>query len=190
MLTASKSASTRIAFAWFAMLGLIVSSVGVNRLYAQAASASMQGTVTDASGAAVPDASVQVKNIGTGAAQTTNTDSAGRFTVSDLAVGGYELQATKAGFSTVVHRGITLAVGSQTVVDFSLPVGQQQQTVTVEGEASQVDTTNATVGTYINGQQMRELPLNGRNFEQLIQLAPGVNQIAGNAFLSSGFQGR
>jgi carboxypeptidase family protein/TonB-dependent receptor-like protein len=190
MLIRSKTERLLIGLASIAILALIVSNLGVSRLHAQGASASIQGTVTDMSGAAVPDASVQVRNTGTDAAQTTTTDSAGRFTVSDLPVGSYELQATKAGFSTVVHRSITLAVGSQTVVDFSLPVGQQQQTVTVEGEASQVDTTNATVGTYINGQQMRELPLNGRNFEQLIQLAPGVNQIAGNAFLSSGFQGR
>ena len=189
-MTTTNTIGSRFVLACMAVLVLIGFGAGVNRLHAQAASGAIQGTVTDATGGAVPDASVQVRNTGTGAAQTTTTDSAGRFTVSDLAVGSYEVQATKAGFSTVVHRGITLAVGSQSVVDFSLPVGQQQQTVTVEGEASQVDTTNATVGTYINGQQMRELPLNGRNFEQLIQLAPGVNQIAGNAFLSSGFQGR
>src|SRR5690242_13776205 len=161
MLITTKAAGTRIVPVWAAMLVLMGYGVWVDRLHAQAASGTIQGTVTDATGGAVPDASVQVRNTGTGAAQTTTTDSAGRFTVSDLAVGSYEVQATKAGFSTVVHRGITLAVGSQSVVDFSLPVGQQQQTVTVEGEASRVDTTNASVGTYINGQQMRELPLNG-----------------------------
>jgi hypothetical protein len=87
----------------------------------------------------------------------------------------------------VVHKGITLAVGSQTVVDFALPVGQQQQTVTVEGEATAVETTNAAIGTYTSEQQMRELPLNGRNFEQLIQLAPGVATVQ---FSNNAMQGR
>src|SRR4029077_2353644 len=132
----------------------------------------------------------ELKNTGTGATQTVSTDAAGRFNVPDLAVGSYDVQATKTGFSTVVHRGVTLTVGAQAVVDFSLPVGQQTQTVTVESEVTQVETTNATVGTLTDQKQMRDLPLNGRNFEQLIQIAPGVNQIAGNAFLSTGFQGR
>ena len=79
------------------------------------------------------------------------------------------MQASKTGFSTVVHRGITLDVGMQTVVDFALPVGQQQQTVTVEGQVSQVETTSSTVASLVDDQQMRELPLNGRNSEQLIQ---------------------
>src|SRR5712691_3049127 len=179
-------------FIWIAvvMFMIAVSGVGIARLHAQGASASLQGTVTDASGAAVPGASVQAKNTGTGATQTATSDNAGRFNIPDLGVGSYEVQASKTGFSTVVHTGITLTVGTQSVVDFSLPVGQQQQTVTVQGEVSQVETTNATVGTLTDQKQMRDLPLNGRNFEQLIQLAPGVNQIAGNAFLSTGFQGR
>ena len=106
----------------------------------------------------------------------------------DLPVGSYEVQATMAGFQTLVRKGITITVGSQNVVDFGLQVGQQQQTITVEGEASQVETTNATVGTLTDQKQMRDLPLNGRNFEQLILLTPGVQSIS--AFTSSGFQGR
>jgi hypothetical protein len=170
------------------MVLLGVSGVGVTRLKAQAATATILGTVTDASGAAVPDAAVQVKNTGTGATQSTTSDAQGRFRLPELVVGNYDIQATKMGFSTVVHNGITLNVGSQTVVDFSLPIGQQTQTVTVEGQVSQVETTNATVGTLTDQRQMRELPLNGRNFEQLILLAPGVNQVT--SFSPSGFQGR
>ena len=160
------------------------------RLAAQGATASILGAVTDTSGAAVPDAAVEARNAGTGQAQTVASNQAGRFILSDLAVGNYDVQASKTGFATVVRRGITLTVGSQNVIDFSLPIGQQQQTVTVQAEVSQVETTNSSVGHAITGQQMRELPLNGRNFEQLIQIAPGVNTISGNAFLSSGFQGR
>src|SRR5258708_5820755 len=85
----------------------------------------------------------------------------GRYRVPDLGVGQYEVQASKTGFSTAVHKGITLTVGGQSVVDFALPVGQQQQTVTVEGQVSQVETTTAAITTFTSEQQMRELPLNG-----------------------------
>ncbi len=169
-------AGDRCAWVLAAMLfGLC--GLGVVRLAAQGATATMLGTVTDASGAAVPDAMVQVKNVATGIAQSATSDAQGRFRLPDLGVGDYEVQASKMGFQTSVHRGITLAVGSQTVVDFSLQVGQQQQTVTVEGQVSAVETTNAAIGVYTSEQQMRELPLNGRNFEQLIQLAPGVTTV-------------
>jgi hypothetical protein len=146
-------------------------------LAAQVSSATILGTVTDSSGAAIADASVQVKNVGTGIAQTTASNAQGRFTVPDLGIGDYEVQASKTGFSTVVHKGITLTVGSQNVVDFALPVGQQTQTVTVEGQTSQVETTNASVGSLISQSQMANLPLNGRNFESLMGSAPGVQII-------------
>src|SRR5262249_39294517 len=144
----------------FAILALTIP-----RLHAQGAAASIQGTVTDASGAAIPEAAVQVKNLGTDSTQSTVTDAQGRFNVPDLGIGGYEVQASKTGFSTVVRRGVTLTVGAQVVVDFSLPVGQQTQTVTVEGQVSQVEITNAAIGSLISGDQLVNLPLNGRNFE-------------------------
>ena len=159
-----------------AMLGFTL-GLGVNRVSAQGTTATILGNVADASGAAIPDASVEVRNVGTGATQVVSADAQGRFRVPGLLVGDYEVQVSKVGFSTVVRKGITLTVGSQEVVDFSLPVGQKQETVTVEGEASQVETTNSSVVTVTSEQQMRELPLNGRNFEQLIQLAPGVTTV-------------
>jgi len=153
-------------------------------LAAQATTATILGAVTDSSGAIIAGATLQVRNVETGRAQSTQSDAQGRFNVPDLAVGNYEVQASRDGFSTVVHKGIALTVGSQNVVDFSLPVGQTQQTVTVEGAVTQVETTNSTVGALVDQNQMRELPLNGRNFEQLIQLAPGVqNYYAGSVGL-------
>ena len=105
----------------------------------------------------------------------------------DVPVGNYEVRASKDGFATLLHKGITLTVGSENLVDFSLAVGQTQQTVTVEGGVTQVDTTTSTVASLISQTQMRELPLNGRNFEQLIQLAPGVqNYYAGSAAVGTG----
>ncbi len=110
--------------------------------------------------------------------------------LADLLVGDYDLRVSKAGFSNMVRTGVTLTVGAQSVVDFSLQVGQQAETITVEAQASQVDTANSTVGTLTDEKQMSELPLNGRNFEQLIQLSAGVNTLQGNSFIASGFQGR
>src|SRR6516225_9289625 len=122
-------------------LALIVSG----RLNAQGStSASILGTVTDPSGAVVAGASIQVRNVATGQTQQAPTNAEGRYTIADLAIGSYEAQAVASGFQTVIRKGITLTVGSQTVVDFSLVVGQTQQTVAVEGAVSQVDTVSAT----------------------------------------------
>src|SRR5579875_546197 len=121
------------------VLGLALVFAG--RLDAQGVtSATMLGTVTDSAGAVVPNAVVQVKNVGTGQTQQVQTDAQGRYTVPDLPIGNYEAQVSAQGFRTTVRTGITLTVGAQAVVDFSLAIGQAQQTVTVEAEVSQVDT--------------------------------------------------
>lgn len=160
---------------------------GANRLAAQQVTATILGTVTDPTGASIAGATVQVTNTGTGQAQTTMTDANGRYNVPDLPVGNYDVQASREGFSTVVRKAITLTVGSQPVVDFMLAVGQTQETVTVEAAVTAVDTTNSAVGSLVNQNQMRELPLNGRDFEQLIQLAPGVqNYYAGSEAVGTG----
>jgi hypothetical protein len=175
------------------LLALILAGVfGVTRLGAQAQNAAISGTVLDASGAALAGASVQVRNVGTGISQAVMSDEQGRYRVADLQIGDYEVQASGSGFQTVVHKGITLTVGSQLVVDFSLPVGTAQQTVTVQGEVSVVDTQSTAVGALVESKQMRDLPLNGRNFTQLLTMAPGVTQIplgaagAGSTFYGNG----
>jgi hypothetical protein len=103
------------------------------------------------------------------------TDAQGRYTAPELPIGDYEAQASAPGFQTTVRRGITLTVGQQAVVDFSLMVGQSQQTVTVEAQVSQVDTASTTVASYVEQKQINDLPLNGRNFTDLVTLIPGVS---------------
>jgi hypothetical protein len=170
---------------------LLVFGIGAGRLNAQA-TAAISGTITDTSGAAMADAQVQAKNTGTDITSTTTTDAQGRFRFPDLLIGNYDLTAVKAGFQTVTRRGITLTVGSQPVADFQLPVGAQTQTVNVEGQVSQVETQSTAVGALVEGKQIRDLPLNGRNFTQLLTLAPGVTQIplgapgAGSTFYGNG----
>src|SRR5713101_7598700 len=144
MLIKSNTGSVRFAGILFSIFLIACGEVGVTHLRAQGTTATILGTVTDMTGAAIPETAVQVRNVGTGITQSTASDAQGRFTAPDLGIGEYEVQASRTGFSTVLHKGITLTVGSQAVVDFSLPVGQQTQTVTVESQASQVEVTNST----------------------------------------------
>lgn len=165
--------------AWmYALVAALVLLMSAGLVQGQAQTATISGTATDASGGALAGASVQATNTATNVSQSTSTDPQGRYTIPQLAVGTYTVQASLAGFKTVVHTGIVLSVGGTLVVDFSLPVGQVTQTVNVEAEVSRVETETSEVSTLISPQQMRDLPLNGRNFEQLITLAPGVATIA------------
>ncbi|MBV9770035.1 MAG: TonB-dependent receptor, partial [Bryobacterales bacterium] len=152
----------------------IFAAVRPVRLLGQAATASISGRVTDSSSAAVPMATLTIKNTATSATQTVNTDEQGRYTVADLPIGPYEITVAKAGFQNALRSGLTLTVGSAPVIDFQLAVGQSTQTVEVSAQVSQVETTTAAVSSLVNQTQMRELPLNGRDWEQLILLAPGV----------------
>jgi hypothetical protein len=161
--------------AFLCTLGLVcLVAISASRLNAQAVTGNISGTVTDASGAVIAGANIQVKNTATGVTQTTVSNAQGRYNVPDLTVGTYDVQASNSGFQTVVHAGVNVTVGSQLVVDFSLPVGQTQQTVTVETSVALVETQSTAVSALVSPQQMVDLPLNGRNFEQLLNLAPGV----------------
>jgi hypothetical protein len=157
-----------------ALGGLFLFAMGASRLSAQAVTANISGTVTDSSGGVIAGAQVVVTNMGTNASLTTASNDQGRYNAPDLVVGTYEVQTSKAGFQTTVRKDILLTVGSQLAVDFTLQVGTAQETVTVESSAAQVETQSTALSTLVSPQQMVDLPLNGRNFEQLLNLAPGV----------------
>ncbi len=172
-MTLNSYCSSRVARVVMMLLALLAGWSCV--LHAQGAgNASVLGTVTDSAGAVVPGASVQVKNIATGRVQEVPTDEQGRYTIANLPIGEYEAQASLAGFQTTVRRGITLIVGAQAIVDFSLSVGRTQETVTVEAQVSQIDTVSTAVAAYVEARQINDLPLNGRNFTDLVALVPGV----------------
>jgi len=151
--------------------------ISAGRTQGQAETATISGTATDASGGALAGAKVDATNVATNVSQSTTTDSAGRYRISSLPVGTYSVQASLSGFQTVVHTGVTLAIGGAVVVDFSMPVGQVTTTVSVESEVSRVETSSSEISTLVSPQQIRELPLNGRNFTQLLTLAPGVTTV-------------
>jgi hypothetical protein len=137
-------------------------------------SASLSGTVTDQSGGLVSAAAVTVTNADTGASRSTVSDSAGRYRFFSLAVGHYEARGAKPGFTVEVHPAIQLAVGQNATVDITLRVGESSQEVTVKGDAPMVSATTAPASGLVSEQQIKDLPLNGRSFDELLMLNPGV----------------
>src|SRR2546427_378981 len=134
----------------------------------------ISGTVTDSTGAVVPGVNVALKSVEKGITRTVRTDEGGRYRAPELALGSYEISVEAAGFETVVRSGITLTVGREAVVDFTLQVGTITDKITVTGEAPLVQTANATVAALVDERAMRELPLNGRSFADLTSIQPGV----------------
>ena len=142
---------------------------------AQTNTGRISGTVTDSSGAVIVGARISVKNDETGVTQQTVTDEHGGYLIPDLLVGRYDVQAQKEGFETGVRTDVIVIVGTPSVADIALPVGQVAQTIAVEANQAQVDTSTSDVGSLVDQKQLQSLPLNGRDFSQLILLAPGVN---------------
>jgi Carboxypeptidase regulatory-like domain/TonB dependent receptor/TonB-dependent Receptor Plug Domain len=169
----SRTFMVRLAAGLFAILCLLATA-----LFAQTSTSIISGTVTDSSGAVVAGAKVDVKNVGTGITISLTSDAQGRFRAPDVQIGDYEVQASQAGFQTVVRKGISTTVGGQAIVDITLPVGQAQQVVTVDAQVSQVDTTSSAIGNTVSRTQIEELPMGTRNQTQLLALAPGVGYSA------------
>src|SRR5215475_2663831 len=160
------SGVAKLAFAGFVVVGSSVCG------WAQV-TATISGKVEDATGAAVGGAIVTVKSLETGATRTVTTDETGNYRVLSLPVGAQEVRGEKQGFRTAVRTGITLVVGQEAVVDLKLDVGQVTQEVTVSAETPLIDTTTANVSGIVGERQIKELPLNGRSFDNLIALNPG-----------------
>src|SRR5712664_55851 len=137
-------------------------------------SSSITGTITDPSGAPVPSASVTARNLETGAVRTSLTDDAGRYLALSLTVGQYEVRVTKIGFRDANRSGIQLAVGQEASVNFKLQLSTMQAEVTVTGDAPIVSTTTRDVSGLVGEQQLNDLPLNGRSYDLLLPLNPGI----------------
>jgi hypothetical protein len=142
--------------------------------WAQTNTATLSGTVTDQSTAVLPGATVTVRNVETGARRLLVTGNEGLYHAAELSPGNYEVEAQLSGFKTAVRTGISLSVGRQAIVDLVLEVGEVQQSVVVTGEAPLVESRTAAVSVLIDERTVRELPLNGRDLNQLSLLTPGV----------------
>ena len=136
--------------------------------------ATVSGRVEDATGASVGGAIVTIKSLETGATRTVTTDETGNYRVLSLAVGAQEVRAEKPGFRSAVRTGVNLVVGQEAVVNLKLDVGEVAQEVTISADSPLVDTTTASVSGLVAEREIKELPLNGRSFDNLITLNAGT----------------
>ena len=142
----------------------------------------MAGNVLDASGAAVPNATVTATNVDTTIVHNTVSGKNGDYVLTDLPPGNYTLSVEAPGFRKLEQTGVSLQVNQQARVDLTLQVGQTAETVSVTGHPPLLENESSSVGTVINQQLVNELPLNGRNFVQLATLSPGVNGVGQSAY--------
>jgi hypothetical protein len=170
---------------WAVCLGAVFS---IAPLEAQTFGA-MTGEVKDATGAAIVDAVVRVRNTATNGVRVANTNEAGIYMIPALVPGPYEVTAAKPGFKTTARTGIELQVQQTARIDFALEVGQVTETVEVSASAALLTTENATVGTVIEQKRIVDLPLNGRNYLSLVALSPNVTYGFAPAGQISGRQG-
>ena len=150
----------------------------ISTAVAQSDNASLNGTITDGTGAVIANAQLTITNVATGVVKNVQTTAAGLYVVPNLIPGTYNLEVKAAGFRTEVMKDIHLVIDQVSRVDIQLEVGAANQEVTVTGEAAALlQVTESSVGFVVQSQQVTDLPLNGRYFTQLLQLSPGATSI-------------
>jgi len=154
-------------------LALFLSCFGVPLSCAQV-HGNMSGMISDQSGAAVSGAAVTARNLDTGLSRTVQTDQSGRYRLFALPVGPYEVRVTKDGFAEAIRSGIRLAVGQDATVDLSLHVGQVSEQVVVSEDVPVVNLTTQDISGLVGERQVKDLPLNGRSYDLLLTLNPGI----------------
>lgn len=181
-------------------LPLLISLLLVTSASRAQIAANLAGTVTDQSGEAVPGADVSVRNTETGAVRTTATDSSGHYQLIALPVGQYEVSAKKPGFQEEVRTGVRLVVGQDATANLVVRIGEVSQQVRVDADVPIVSVTPADVSGLVTEKQIKDLPLNGRSYDLLLPLNPGIvnftsektggtgisNSTTGNNFAVSG----
>jgi len=160
-------------------------------LFSQGSQGTIQGGVFDQSGGAIAGATVAVTDVARGVTRSLTTDGAGEYVATTLNPGTYTVRAEAKGFRAVEHTGVLVEVGQNIRVDVVLQPGEQTQTITVTGEVPSVNTTDATLGGTVSNDSINSLPLNGRNFQRLLQLRPGVvNPVGAGAGSGQSTNGR
>src|SRR4029077_4238091 len=169
--------STLVGFLW-----LFFSLTVVSPVQAQSTAGRILGTVTDQSGAAVVSAKVAITDLERGTSRTLNTDEAGAYVAADLTPGNYRIQVEAKGSTTVQRPSVGVEVATDVRIDFALPPGQVSETIIVDENVPLLNITSATLGGTLSNQEINDLPLNGRNYENLLQLRPGVMRYPGGGF--------
>lgn len=167
-------------------LGCVVVLLSARLAMGQATTGTISGVVTDSTGGVLGNATVAIVNEETGITRSVQADSQGRYLAPLLSLGRYKVTISMEGFQTEIRSGIVLTVGREAVVNAALQVGAVSQTVEVTGEAPLVESTTSSVGGLVDERTIRELPLNGRSYDQLALLEAGVTSYGGGA-TSGGF---
>ncbi len=153
---------------------------------AQSTDATISGVVVDPSGKVIPGAGVEIVNDANGLRYSSQTNPEGIYTVTILPPGEYRIQVSKTGFKTLIKPDIILNVQSAVALNFTLPIGATSESVTIEAGASAINTTDGSVSTVIDRDFVENMPLNGRSFQDLLTLSPGVSQVANSAGSGNG----
>jgi outer membrane receptor protein involved in Fe transport len=174
--------SNRLTERWFIRfcLGFFLVLASIMPVWGQYTTARLSGVVTDPSEAVVVGASVTIRDPGTGYTQTTTSTSAGQYLFPSLPVGTYQITVSMAGYTSYVQKGIVLSVNQAASQDIQLHVGAVSQQVVVTENSSLVTTDSPTVGQLIDQREINQLPLNGRDVQQLVFLAPGTTNVTAN----------
>src|SRR4051812_801477 len=165
---------------WYVVAPLLLLSIAglmFPAATAQQATAAINGVVKDQTGAAIPNARVDLTNVNTAVVRTTSTNNDGFYAFPSITPGAYTLKASATGFSTVTQAETTLQVNQTATFDFQLQVGTTQQNVTVTASEVALETATSELGTVVSTQEVTDLPLNGRNFTQLLTITAGVANI-------------
>ena len=157
----------------FSIMSLLILQTAI--LAQTATTGQISGNIADQSGAVIPDATVTATQVGTEAQRSVTTSDDGNYSIPNLAVGVYRITVTKNGFKETSVGNVVVNVASVTRQNVALEIGQLSEVVEVTADAIQVQTQTGAVGEIVSGEQVRELPLNGRSFVQLTQLQPGVS---------------
>jgi hypothetical protein len=156
---------------------------------AQSTAGRVLGTVTDQSGAAVAGATVVVSDVQRGSTRTLTTDASGDYVAAELIPGTYKIHVESKGFKKVERPNVVIEVASDVRADFTLQPGQVSETVVVTEDVALVNTTSSTLGGTLSNQEINDLPLSGRNYENLLQLRPGVMRYPGGGFSTTSANG-
>lgn len=172
---------------WFATL-ISLCCIPAAQVFAQGASSSLTGQITDSTGAAIPAATVTVTNLGTNLSQSTTTGGEGVYRIAPLPPGNYSMSVEAKGFVRYVQSGIVLTVALSATQNVTLKPGSAQQTINVTADAELLNTTSPALGMTVNAESVTQLPLNGRDPSTLVFLAPGMtNALNSNGYLQGGF---
>lgn len=156
---------------------------------AQSYTGRILGTVTDSSGGVVVGATVTITDVQRGVKRTLRTDQAGEYVAPDLLPGGYSVRVEAPGFKSAEHTNVQLEVAKDAAIDFVLETGAVTETVNVTTEVPLIDVTTSTLGGTLSNEEINDLPLNGRNYENLLQLRPGVVRYPGGGFSTTSTNG-